>query len=106
MLMWQIHFCPRCGARAACSDRFCGTCGLNLTCVVEPVPPPPYDYQCTYQQWVPYSPSYNQAAAPVNSDQYQQRYVYATGGTVTPLSTEISKLVTDFFDKRLKHNKV
>src|SRR4030043_443143 len=103
--MWQIHFCPRCGARAADSDRFCGTCGFNLTCVVEPVPSPSYDYQCTYQQWVPHSPPYNQVAAPVNSDQYQQRYVYANGDTVTPLSAEISKVLAGFFDKRLKYNK-
>jgi predicted amidophosphoribosyltransferase len=98
--MWQIHFCPQCGARAARSDRFCGACGLDLTCVVRPVPPPSYDYQCAYQQWVPHSPLYNQAAAHVDSNQYQH------GDTVTPISTEISQLLADFFDKRLKHDKV
>jgi len=104
--MWQINFCPRCGARAACSDRFCGACGLNLTCVARPVPPPSYDYQCTYQQWVPHSPPYNQAAAPANSDQYQQQYVQADGDTVKPISAEISELLADFFDRHLKYNKV
>lgn len=104
--MWRIHFCPRCGARIASGDRFCGACGLNLTCVEQLVPPPPYDYQCTYNQWVPHSSSYDEAAAPVDSDQYQQRYVYANGGTVTPLSAEISKLLGDFFSKNVKYNKV
>jgi hypothetical protein len=98
--MWQIHFCPQCGARAACSDRFCGACGLNLTCVPRPVPPSPYDYHCTYQQWVPHSPTYNQAAAPTDSDQYQH------GDAVTSMSAEISQLLSDFFDKRLRHSKV
>jgi hypothetical protein len=101
--MWQVHFCPRCGARAACGDRFCGTCGLNLTCIPRPVPPPSYDYQRTYQQWVPHSPTYDQAAA--HSDQYQEQYAQADDGTVTPISAEISKLLSDFFDKRLKYNK-
>ncbi|MBN2463975.1 MAG: hypothetical protein JXB43_10315 [Dehalococcoidia bacterium] len=105
MAMWQINFCPRCGARADCNGRFCGACGLDLSCVVEPVPSPWYDYQCTYQQWVPQSPTYNQAAAHVDSDQYQQRYVYANGGTVTPLSAEVSRLLVDFFSKSPKHNR-
>jgi len=99
--MWRVNFCPQCGAHAAGSDRFCGTCGFNLTCVVELVPSPSYDYQCAYQQWVPH----NQAAAPVNSDQYQQRYAHDGGGTVSPLSAEISKLLAELFDNRIKHNK-
>ena len=103
--MWQINFCPQCGARAASGDRFCSTCGLNLTCIPRPVPPPSYDYQRTYQQWVPHSPSYDQAAAP-GSDQYQQQHAQADHDTVTPLSAEISKLLADFFDKRLKCNGV
>jgi predicted amidophosphoribosyltransferase len=96
--MWQIHFCPGCGARAAFSDRFCGTCGFHLTSVLPQVPPPPYDYQYPYQQWVPYSPPYSQAAAPANADQYRQR-------NATPMSAEISKLLGDLFDKRLKYHK-
>jgi hypothetical protein len=103
--MWQINFCPQCGARAAGSDRFCGICGLDFTHVLRPVPPPSYDYQCTYQQWVPHSPPSNQAAAPINSERCQQRYVYTDDGTVTPISAEISKLLAELFDRRLKHNK-
>jgi predicted amidophosphoribosyltransferase len=96
--MWQIHFCPSCGARAAYSDRFCGTCGFNLTSVLPQVPPPSYDFQYPFQQWVPYSPPYSQATAPLDADQYQQR-------NTTPMSAEISKLLGDLFDKRLKYNK-
>ena len=91
--MWQIHFCPSCGARAAYNGRFCGTCGLNLASVIQQVPPPSYDYQYTYQQWVPH-----QEGAPVNADQYHQR-------DATPMSAEISKLLGDLFDKRLKYHK-
>jgi hypothetical protein len=93
--MWQIHFCSHCGARAAYSDRFCGTCGFNLISVVPHVPPPSYDYQYPYQQWVP-------SAAHVEQD--PQRYV---PGDVNarPMSAEISKLLGDLFDKRLKYHK-
>jgi predicted amidophosphoribosyltransferase len=96
--MWQIHFCPQCGARAKYSDRFCGTCGFNLTSVLPQVPPLMYDYQYPFQQWVPYSPAYNQEAASVNAGQYQQR-------NATPMSAEIAKLLGDLFDKRLRYNK-
>ena len=44
------------------------------------VPAPSYDYQYQYQQWVP----------SINT---------------TQMSAEISKLLGDLFDKRLKHNK-
>jgi predicted amidophosphoribosyltransferase len=94
--MLQIHFCPSCGARAAYSARFCGTCGFDLISVVPEVPPPSYDYQYPFQQWVPYSPVYNQEAASVNAGQYQQR-------NAAPMSAEISKLLGDLFDKRLKY---
>jgi len=101
--MWQINFCPQCGARAASSARFCSACGLNLSCVEKPVPPPAYDYQCIYQQWVPHSPPYNQATASVESDRHAQRHTRSSGDTVTPLSAEISKLLADFFDRRMKY---
>ena len=94
--MWQIHFCPRCGARAAYSDNFCGTCGFNLTSVVPQVPPPSYDYQYLYQQWVP-------SVAHVEQD--QQRYVPGSDMNARPMSDEISKLLGDLFEKRFKYNK-
>ncbi|MGD0352132.1 MAG: zinc ribbon domain-containing protein [Dehalococcoidia bacterium] len=94
--MWQIHFCPHCGARAAYSARFCGTCGFDLTSVAPEVPPPSYDYQYPYQQWVP-------SAAYI--DQVQQRFVPGSDINARPMSAEISKLLGDLFDKRLKYNK-
>jgi hypothetical protein len=109
--MWQMHFCPSCGAQIAYGDRFCGNCGINLICVIQqisPQPPPPsYNYQYPDQQWPQYSQSpYNQAPVSGNPNQNQQRYVYDDGGTVTPISTEISKLLADLFGKRIKYNTI
>jgi hypothetical protein len=103
--MWKVNFCPRCGARASGDDRFCGTCGLNLTCVVPQVPPPSYDYLHPYHQWVLHNPSYDQAAAPENAEQCRQRYVSDNDRNATPISAEISKLLRDLFDKSLKYQK-
>ena len=94
--MWQIHFCPCCGARAAYRGRFCGTCGFNLASVVPQVPPPSYDYQYQYQQWVP-------SIAHVAQD--QQRYAPGSEANATPMSAEISKLLGDLFDKRFRYSK-
>ena len=96
--MWQIHFCPSCGARTAYSARFCGTCGFNLTSVVPQVPPPSYDYQYPYQQWVQHYPDYIEGPATVNADQCQQE-------NATPMSAEIAKMLEDLFGKRLKYNR-
>lgn len=38
--MWQINYCPNCGARSGRDDSFCGTCGFNLLSVMPQVPPP------------------------------------------------------------------
>jgi hypothetical protein len=105
--MWQMHFCPGCGARVACDYRFCGNCGINLSCVIQQIPPQSYDYRYPDQQRRQYNqPPYNQVSALGNPNQYQQRYVYSNGGTVTPISTEISKLLADFFGKRMKYSKI
>jgi hypothetical protein len=63
---------------------------------VPQVPPPSYDYQYPYQQWVP-------SAAHVDQD--QQRYVPGSDINARPMSAEISKLLGDLFDKRFKYNK-
>ena len=94
--MWQINYCPSCGARVTYNDKFCGTCGFNLTLVMPQVPPPPYEYQLPYNQWVPsQGPVYDQAAG------------YANRGArnAAPMSTEIAKLLEDLFEKRVKYNK-
>jgi hypothetical protein len=88
--MWPMFFCPVCRAQVAYGYRFCGNCGINLSCVMQQIPLQP--------------PSYNQASG--NQNQYQQQYVYANGDTVTPISSEISKLLSDLFDKHIKHHKM
>ena len=103
--MWQINFCPRCGARASSNVRFCGACGLDLNSVVPQVPPPPYVYQYSFQQWVPHYAAYNQAAAPENVEQYQRRYVPDNDRDATSIKAEISRLMGDLFDKHLKYNR-
>ena len=107
--MWPIYFCPGCRAQVAYGDRFCGNCGTNLSCVIQQVPPqplpPPYDYRYPNQPPRYYQPSYDQASVPVNPDQCQQGYVPGRDSSATPISSEISKLLADLFDKRLKYNK-
>jgi len=103
--MWNVNFCPQCGTRASDNNLFCIACGLNLTSIVPQVPPPSYDYQYPYQQWVMHEPVYNQAAASANADQCQRRYVAEDDSDATPISAEISKLLRDLFDKRLKYHK-
>jgi len=93
--MWQVNFCPNCGARAHNSDRFCGTCGFNLLLVIPQAAPPLYEYQWPYHQWVPHSSVYSQAP------EYENREDRNT----SPMSSQISKLLEDLFEKRLRYNK-
>jgi hypothetical protein len=94
--MWQINFCPQCGARTVYGIRFCGTCGFNLTLVVPQVPPPSYDYQYPFQQWVP-------SVAHIEPD--QQRHVSGSDINARPMRSEISKMMEELFGTRLKYNK-
>jgi hypothetical protein len=108
--MWQMHFCPSCGAQIADGDRFCGHCGLNLSCVMQQMPPqssPPwYDYQYPEQQRQQYNqPPYSQASVSGNPNRDQQRYAHGHDSNITPISSEISKLLADLFGKRPKYNK-
>ncbi len=108
--MWPIYFCPGCRAQVAYGDRFCGNCGVNLSCVIQQIPPQPpplsYDYHYPCQQWGQYyQPLYDQASMPVSPNQYRQRYVPGNDSSATPISSEISELLAELFDKRLKYNK-
>ena len=94
--MWQVNFCPQCGARAAYKDRFCGTCGFNLASVVPQEPPLSYDYQCPYQQWVP---------AVTRIEPAYMRDAPGSDVNARPMSEEISKLLGELFEKRLRYNK-
>ena len=101
--MWQMRFCPSCGARTTYGERFCGNCGVNLACAVQQVPAQSYDYQYPYQQLQQYDTPCNQPAAPVDANRCQQPYAASDDINATPISAEISRLLADLFDKRLKH---
>jgi hypothetical protein len=104
--MWPMYFCPGCSAQVAYGDRFCGNCGINLSCVIQQIPPQTYNHQYPDQQRQQYTqPPHNQAPVSGNQNQNQQQYVYANDDTITPISTEISKLLADLFDKRVKQHK-
>ena len=93
--MWQVNFCPNCGARANYSDRFCGTCGFNLLLVTPQISPPPCEYQWPYHQWVPCNPICSQAP------EYENR----EDRNSSPMSSQISKLLEDLFEKRHRYSK-
>jgi hypothetical protein len=122
--MQQMYFCPNCRAPIGYGNRFCGNCGISLKWEILQIPPQSlplwYDYQHTAeqqacnQQLQHSQPPHNQALVSGNPNRNQQRYVrdkrvatsagkrLSDGGTITPLGTEISKLLEDFFDKRAK----
>jgi hypothetical protein len=120
--MWRMVPCPNCRALIVAGDRFCGNCGINLNWVVLQIPPQSspvlYNYQYPNQQQTlgQQQPLYNQKSLRGNADQCQQRYMYrdsgnipqktssSVGGTATTISTEISKLLADFFNKQIKYN--
>ena len=88
--MWPMFFCPACRAQVVYGDRFCSNCGINLICVMQQIPLQPLPY--------------NQAPASENN-QYQQ-YAYASGDTVTPISADIAKMLSELFEKHLKEHRI
>jgi len=72
--MRQLNFCPNCGTPVTYVGRFCGNCGVNLN---------------QYQQ----QPIYN------NTNKVPQEQPKTAEGTVTPMRTEIFKLVANLLDK-------
>lgn len=117
--MRQIYFCPNCRGPIGYSDRFCGNCGVNLKWEIRQIPPEslPLTYDClnpgreqaSSSQQLQYNQPPFQTSVARNPNQTQQRYVAtsseehsSSGGAVTPLSAEVSKLLEDFFDKRAK----
>ena len=93
--MWQVNFCPNCGARAASNVIFCGSCGFNLTTVIPQVPPMLYEYQLPYHQWVACGASYHEAGAYVNNEDRN----------VSPMGAQISRLLEELFEKRVRYGK-
>jgi len=112
--MRQKYFCPNCGTRIVCGERFCINCGVNFTWVIEPSQPQSspgwcdnqYPGQHSYQQWPMYDPqpgSGRQTGLDYNS--LSQGKNSSAGNTVAPISAEISKLLAEF-EKHIKYKKV
>lgn len=71
--MQETYFCPNCGVSVKYADKFCGYCGLNLN----------RDMRT------------NNAIVPEGKHS-------SVGAPVKPISDDISKLLADLFNKRLK----
>lgn len=114
--MRQKYYCPNCDARLVYGERFCISCGINLTWVVKPIQPQsvpalyshqnPGQQQKSDQEW----PIYNQQPRlyrqyELNEDSFSKRKNSSAGSAVAPISTEISKLLADF-GEHLKYKKV
>ena len=113
--MRQTYFCPHCRALITVGDRFCSNCGTHLNWVVLQTPPLPSRESCGYpdgqvtrQQQLP--PGDKQ---PVCRQQHNtskelstipQKNRSSAGGTATPITTEISRLLADFLSKQVKNN--
>jgi len=101
--MQQIYFCPNCGAPIGYSNRFCGNCGVNLQWEIQQAQPewlsPGYDCPNLGRQQTSSSQHPYERLNHAGSSSEQRT---SSNGVVTPLSTEISKLLEEFFDKRAK----
>ena len=115
--MRQVYFCPQCRASIGVGDRFCSNCGTHLNWVILQTPPRPsresYSSPCPdrQQEQQRQLPSGNKQ--PVFHQQQKmskemsvipQRNGPSTDGTVTPISAEISRLLSDFFTKQVQNN--
>ncbi|MDD5398713.1 MAG: hypothetical protein PHU70_06485 [Dehalococcoidia bacterium] len=111
--MLQKFYCPNCAARVVCGERFCGNCGVNLTWIVQPAPAQPIPTACglsssfsqeTDDRWPQTSQEFGPSRPPVQDhSRYLQKKAASTDGAVTPISKEISKLLSDF-EKHLKYS--
>ena len=119
--MRQMYYCPNCRAPFAYGARYCSNCGISLNCVLQQMPfhpsPLPHGNPYAQQQTCRQQPGqnqdapYNRASAGGNPNQYQQQCACGNRGaipqqksppvedTATPIRAEISKLLTELFDK-------
>ena len=100
--MWRMYFCPNCRAPVAYGYRFCSSCGVKLDWLI--------------QQMTPKSSSHNQSLMGRDQNQYQkchsdvnhdavtQQENQPIGSAITPMRTEIFKLLAELFDKQIKYN--
>ena len=115
-IMQQKYYCPNCGARIVCGERFCMGCGINFTWVMEPLQPQPAQpwYGDQYpghqqgfdQQWPMYDQQSRLGRKPdLNDNSLSQRKNSQAGSKIAPISAEISRLLSDF-EKHIKYNKL
>ena len=115
--MRQVYFCPQCRALIGVGDGFCSNCGTHLNWVILQTPPRPVRESCSSpypdRQQVQQRQLPSGDKQPVFHQQQKmskeisvvpQRNSPSTGGAVTPISTEISRLLSDFFNKQVQNN--
>lgn len=113
--MRQVYFCPQCRALIGIDDRFCSNCGTHLNWVILQTPPRPSRESCSYpdkqgtrQQQLPLGDKQPARHQPQKMSKeirvVPQKGSSPTGGTATPISTEISRLLSDFFSKQINNN--
>ena len=112
--MRQKYFCPNCGARIVCGERFCISCGINFTWVMEPGQPQSqsawngnqYPGQQPYQDWPMYDRQQGSGGqSEMDGNSFSQGKDSSSGKTIAPISTEISKLLAEF-EKHIKYKNV
>jgi hypothetical protein len=113
--MRQMYFCPQCRALIGIGDRFCSNCGTHLNWVILQTPPRPsrescsyHDRQGTQQQQLPSGAKQSACYQPQKMSKeisvVPQKRSSSSGGTATPINTEISRLLSDFFNKQVNNN--
>jgi hypothetical protein len=112
--MRQECFCPQCRALIGIGDRFCSNCGIHLNWVIVQTSPgtsgESYSYGYPDQQKAQEMPLHDEQTRghhqtiPHEAGNISQKCGSTAGGTATPISTEISRLLTDFFNKQINNN--
>jgi hypothetical protein len=114
--MRQKYYCPNCGVPVVCGERFCIGCGINFTWIAQPEPsqPAPISYKLPGAEWqgktADYQPSSDQCSREPTQGVPDSLHTADTkstqsGGTASPLSAEISKLLEGFFDRHARCSK-
>ena len=114
--MTHKYYCTNCGTPVLYGDRFCMGCGVNFTWVEQPVQAQSASttFSLTHTSQKQSSgnepvPDNHQMESPRQLPQDQgshaQQIYPSAEGSASPLSTEISRLLESFFDKRTKCNK-
>ena len=109
--MQQTYYCTNCGTPVVCGENYCTGCGIHFQWItqaeLEQYGQVSYSLPTQEQQTSGQQPLLNQRgllpqqAQPGSTTALEKRVPHA-GDTAGPLSTNISKLLESFFDKRAK----